>query len=124
MNLGQFISAHSPLPSGTVAQHLAAMQFGSGTGETVFASRFNVVTVDDRIETTRKAKRTAPAESPAKQRSVEQPSSPKTAYALTATPSLYVRTDRDEIIVTQRQMSLVATRSLEQATINRKRKTK
>lgn len=41
MNLGQFLSTYSPLPSGSVAQHLQALQIGNG-GATVFASQFLV----------------------------------------------------------------------------------
>lgn len=31
MNLGQFLSSYSPLPTGTVQQHLLALQIGDGT---------------------------------------------------------------------------------------------
>lgn len=34
MTLGQFLSAHSPLPTGTVIQHLQALQIGGGGSPT------------------------------------------------------------------------------------------
>ena len=55
MNLGQFLTDKSPLPSGTVAEHLAAIyaQAGDGPGETVFASSFSVCADDRSIAVTR-----------------------------------------------------------------------
>lgn len=124
MNLGQFITAHSPLPTGTVAQHLAAMQFGVGTGQTIFSSRFSVVASAERTEVTRKAKRTPIAEAPITHRDRSQkPKSQKFAYAMTSIQFAVARTEQDAITVTSRQASTVATRTFEQATINRKRKT-
>lgn len=49
MNLGQFLTTHSPLPSGTVVQHFAALQIGSGTGETIFASSMRIIVTVDEI---------------------------------------------------------------------------
>ena len=42
MNAGQYLVALSGLPSGNAAQHLLAIQLGTGTGpgQTIFASRF------------------------------------------------------------------------------------
>lgn len=48
MNLGQFLSQYSPLPSATVVQHLLAIaENATGPGETVFASRFCVVATEN-----------------------------------------------------------------------------
>lgn len=125
MNLGQFLSSKSPLPTGTVAQHLAAIyaSSGNGDGQTIFSSRFNVVTGVERIEVTRKARRHAPDAVTALRVQPPQSSNPKTAYAIISTPSLSVRTERDEIIVTTKQQSAVAAQHFESATIIRKRKT-
>ena len=77
----------------------------------------------ERIEVTRKARRHAPDAVTALRVQPPQSSDPKTAYAITATPSLSVRTERDEIIVTTKQQSSVAAQHFESATITRKRKT-
>lgn len=57
MNLGQFLSTYSPLPTGTVAQHLQALQIGSGNGQTVFASQFLVSVEEPRSEATLRPKK-------------------------------------------------------------------
>ena len=119
MNLGQFITAHSPLPTGTVAQHLAAMQFGVGTGQTIFSSRFSVVASAERTEVTRKAKRQAPKAEPA-QRPVPQPKATKDAFARTQTECVAVFTHEDDIAVIQKTQSAVATSDFGTVTINRK----
>ena len=119
MNLGQFITAHSPLPTGTVAQHLAAMQFGVGTGQTIFASRFSVITGEERFTAMRKAKRQAPKAEPA-QRTAPQPEVAKDAFARTHTDCVTVSTQVDAITVIQKTQSIVATTDLGTLTINRK----
>ena len=125
MNTGQRLVSLSGLPTGSAMAHLLAIQTGTGTGpsETIFASRFNVVAADDRLEITRKAKHSASEAAPSLRVLRPQSRDRKTAYALTTTPSLSVRTERDEISVTSRKSSTVATRRFEQETINRKRKT-
>ena len=122
MNLGQFITAHSPLPTGTIAQHLAAMQFGTGSGETVFASRFSVVVGEDRAEVIRKAKRTALESSPAPRAQQEQGAPRKEAFAVTVTPCSYVMTQADELFVVTKQQAAVATRTFDSAVVRRKGK--
>ena len=44
MTTGEYLVAHSTLPSGTALAHLLNLQIGGGVGETVFASRFVVAT--------------------------------------------------------------------------------
>ena len=123
MNLGQFITAHSPLPTGTVAQHLLAIQLGTGTGpgQTIFASRFSVITGEDRFTVMRKAKRQAPKAEPA-QRPVPQPKATKDAFARTQTECVAVFTHEDDIAVIQKTQSIVATTDLGTLTVNRKAK--
>lgn len=50
MNLGQFLLANSPLPSATVAQHIASLHIG----KTVFTSQFAVALETPRVEISRK----------------------------------------------------------------------
>lgn len=65
MNAGQYLLALSPLPSGTAAQHLLAIQLGAGTGQTIFCSQRTVVFEQDETTVTRKPKRrAAPVEKP------------------------------------------------------------
>lgn len=126
MTTGEYLVAHSSLPSGTALAHLLALNAGSGSGlgQTIFASRFSVTTGEDRFSVVRKAKRTPIAEAPITHHDRRQnPQSPKFAYATTSIQSAVARTEQDAITVTSRQASTVATRTFEQATINRKRKT-
>lgn len=60
MTTGEYLVAHSTLPSGTALQHLLALQIGSGQG-TVFCSQFNVRIEQQEQVVTRKAKRSAQA---------------------------------------------------------------
>lgn len=122
MNLGQLITAHSPLPTGTVAQHLAAMQFGTGPGETVFASRVSVVVGEDRVEVIRKAKRTSPEAAPKPRAQQGQGTTRKEAFAVTATPCSYVMTQADELVVVTKQQAAVATRTFDSAVVRKKGK--
>ncbi len=120
MNTGQRLVQMSGLIARPALEHLRVIQSGLGT---IFSSRFSVVIGADRIEVTRKARRHAPDAVTALRVQPPQSSDPKTAYAITATPSLSVRTERDEIIVTTKQQSAVAAQHFESATITRKRKT-
>lgn len=65
MNLGQFFSTYSPLPAGTVAQHLQALQIGNG-GATVFASQF-LVSIQEPTTTTAALKPKSVAKADAEQ---------------------------------------------------------
>jgi len=123
MNAGQHLVALSGLPSGSAAQHLLAIQLGTGTGpgQTIFASRFSVITGEDRFTVMRKAKRQAPKAEPA-QRPVPQPKTTKDAFARTHTDCVTVSTQVDAITVIQKTQSIVATTDLGTLTVNRKAK--
>lgn len=113
MNLGQFLTAKSPLPSGTVAQHLAAIAAsvgtGTGTGETVFASMFSVQI--EQVEQIVSTRRERPAiYSPPALREVVSISAPVTSEiidqprAITvfqATPSTFVYASQEVVIVSE-----------------------
>ena len=111
MNLGQFLTAKSPLPSGTVAQHLAAIaaSVGTGTGETVFASMFSVQI--EQVEQIVSTRRERPAiYSPPALREVVSISAPVTSEiidqprAITvfqATPSTFVYASQEVVIVSE-----------------------
>lgn len=111
MNLGQFLTAKSPLPSGTVAQHLAAIaaSVGTGTGETVFASMFSVQI--EQVEQVVSTRHERPAiYSPPALREVVSISAPVTSEiidqprAITvfqATPSTFVYASQEVVIVSE-----------------------
>ncbi len=111
MNLGQFLTAKSPLPSGTVAQHLAAIaaSVGTGTGETVFASMFSVQI--EQVEQIVSTRRERPAiYSPPALREVVSISAPVTSEiidqprAITVfqtTPSTFVYDSQEVVIVSE-----------------------
>lgn len=125
MNLGQFLSQYSPLPSATVVQHLLAIaENATGPGETVFASRFCVVTGDERIEVKQRAKKQAPQPMKVQRepRSIPNSSDDKRAFAFFSQPSVIVTSRQDdEIYIAIKQHTAIARHSLEQTTINRKR---
>ena len=111
MNLGQFLTAKSPLPNGTVAQHLAAIaaSVGTGTGETVFASMFSVQI--EQVEQTVSTRRERPAiYSPPALREVVSFSPPvtseirdqqKSIAVFQATPSTFVYASQEVVIVSE-----------------------
>mgnify|MGYP003492846515 FL=1 len=111
MNLGQFLTAKSPLPNGTVAQHLAAIaaSVGTGTGETVFASMFSVQI--EQVEQIVSTRRERPAiYSPPALREVVSISAPVTSEIIDqprsitvfqATPSTFVYASQEVVIVSE-----------------------
>lgn len=127
MNLGQFLTNYSPLPSATVAQHLAAIGAnvgtGSGLGQTIFASRLSAVTGEDRFTVVSKAKRKAPKPEVAP-RQVKQPSpaNDKGLFAVARTQGVTVSNQADSITVIQKTQCQVATTDLGNLTVNRKAK--
>ncbi len=125
MNAGQHLVALSGLPSGSAAQHLLAIQLGTGTGpgQTIFASRFSVITGEDRFTVMRKAERQAPkAERQAPKAEPARPKATKDAFARTRNDCVTVSTQVDAITVIQKTQSAVATRDFGTVTINRKGK--
>ena len=128
MNAGQHLVALSGLPSGSAAQHLLAIQAGTGTGpgQIIFSSRFSVITGEDRFTVMRKAKRQAPKakrqapKAEPAQRTAPQPEVAKDAFARTHTDCVTVSTQVDAITVIQKTQSIVATSDFGTLTINRK----
>ena len=124
MTTGEYLVANSPLPSGTALAHFLALQLGAGQGGAVFASRYCVVTGDERIEVTQRAKKQAPQpmNEQREPRSIPNLADDKRAFAFFSQPSVIV-TSRpgDEIYITSKQLTAIARHSLEQTTINRKR---
>lgn len=122
MNTGQRLVLMSGLSTRTALEHLRAMQAGTGTGQgqTIFSSRFSVITGEDRFTTMRKAKHQVPKAEPA-QRPVPQPKAAKDAFARTHTDCVTVSTQVDAITVIQKTQSAVAISDLGTVTINRRK---
>ena len=125
MNLGQFLTAKSPLPSGTVAQHLAAIAAsvgtGTGTGETVFASMFSVQIEQPSLTVTHRAKRQV-QEPQVVSPKVSQSKSPKNVAVFSVVPSAVAFTAPDEITITQATQAVVLKTQQPSASITRKRR--
>lgn len=121
MNLGQFLTAKSPLPSGTVAQHLAAIaaSVGTGTGETVFASMFSVQIEQPSLTISQRAKRQV-QEAQVVSPPIRQSKSPKNIAVFSAVPSAVAFTAPDEITITQATQAVVLKTQQPSATIKRK----
>ena len=123
MNLGQFLTAKSPLPSGTVAQHLAAIaaSVGTGTGETVFASMFSVQVDSPSLTISQRAKRQV-QEAQVVSPPIRQIKSPKSVAVFSVVPSAVAFTAPDEITITQVTQAVVLKTQQPSETITRKRK--
>lgn len=121
MNLGQFLTAKSPLPSGTVAQHLAAIaaSVGTGTGETVFASMFSVQIEQPSLTISQRAKRQV-QEAQVVSPPIRQSKSPKNVAIFSVVPSAVAFTAPDEITITQATQTVVLKTQQPSATIKRK----
>ena len=123
MNAGQYLLALSPLPSGTAAQHLLAIQLGTGTGQTIFCSRRTAIFEQEETFITRQPKREAINE-PAFIR--PQPTADERKqnfYAIFRDSSSYVlREGPEEVTATRRTVSQVVTHREDRAEVIRKRK--
>jgi len=104
---GDFLVAHSSLPTGTALQHLLALQIGAGTGQTVFASQFAVSMEMPRTEFARKAKRAATPTPEARPR-VSRSDDRKALYCLTSTPRMDAAVYTDELWVKLGTQSVVS----------------
>jgi crotonobetainyl-CoA:carnitine CoA-transferase CaiB-like acyl-CoA transferase len=108
MNLGQYLTQYSPLPSGTVAQHLAAIagRIGTGSGQTVFCSQFNVQVEQQELVVTRKAKRSAQAAPPVARAPIADKQQ-KNIAVLYRVPTMTVFDSRPEqLVVTRKRRQL------------------
>lgn len=110
MNLGQYLTQHSPLPSGTVAQHLAAIAGRIGTGQgTVFCSQFVATVERPEITVTRKAKRRAATVPAQDVRHTTVDKQQKHITAFRSEPRLVAfHSGPDEITATRRTRSITA----------------
>ena len=103
MKLGEYLVANSSLPSGSIVQHILALNTGTGTGpgETIYAPRMTVVTQQRTATVTSRPKRSAPQVEPvAKQGKAPQKQSSKYAYAFTSVERVAVSTTKEEVFIT------------------------
>lgn len=112
MTTGEYLVAHSSLPTGTAMAHLLALQIGTGAGvnRVIYCSQMTTVLTQDEIVVTRKPKLSAHESAPAVTPAVVKKSTRQQATFFTFSPqqteivSLF---DPDEITVTQRTNSIV-----------------
>lgn len=123
MNAGQYLLALSPLPSGTAAQHLLAIQLGAGTGQTIFCSQRTVVFEQDETTVTRKPKRrAAPVEKPIVQ-PIASSGKQRDLVARFSQPSLVVVFDGpDEMTITRSTARTTVTHRADEQVVRRKPK--
>lgn len=108
MNLGEFITAYSPLTSATVAEHLAAIAANTSSGQTLFVSQINSVFDQPAKVVTRKAKRSAVPQPVTRQSLPQRDKLTKSVFARFEQPLIAVRQQADEVTVTQRIATTVA----------------
>ena len=103
--------------------HIPQLGTGTGPGQTIFASRFSVVTGEDRFTVVRKAKRQAPKPEAVPRRG-QQPKAPndKALFAVARTQGVATTTQEDRLTIIQKTQCLVATTDLGNLTVNRKAK--
>ena len=101
MTTGAYLLSRSSLPSGTALAHLLAIQGGSGTGKTVFASLFSV-RIDEPQLTMVQTPKTEAREDyrPAISR-LSSGDTEKAVSIFTRTAALSVLTERDEWCIRQ-----------------------
>ena len=121
MNTGERLVALSGLPSGSALEHFAAITHtGGGTGQTVFAHRFDVSIVQTSLSVLRKAKK--PVAEDAQQRGSEIDSRRKAVHVFTrAVDSVRLTHFRDEITVMQTQLTTAVRQKLMVETIKKVR---
>lgn len=119
MTTGEYLVAHSTLPSGTALQHLLALQIG--TGQTVFCSQFVVTVEQPELVVTRRAKRRVAPESAQVARAPFADKQQKHITAFHSESGMSVFFDGpDEITVHQRTASVVASHKLDNRIIHMK----
>lgn len=123
MNAGQYLLALSPLPSGTAAQHLLAIQLGAGTGQTIFCSQRTAIFEQEETFITRQPKREVINEPAFVQPQPTSDERKQNFYAIFRESSSYVvRDGAEEVTATRRTVSRVVTLREDRAEVIRSRK--
>ena len=118
MNLGQFLTDNSPLSSGTVAEHLAAIaaNVGTGSGQTIYCSQIAVrIQRQETVISHRPKRQAAPARPAAPAASGSKPARQKQNLYATAPrhTDISIFSAPHEITATLRTDSVVVLQSLE-----------
>lgn len=103
MNTGQRLVSLSGLPSGSALAHLMEITTGTGTGtgETIYASKLFVITGEQRHVFVQPTMRTAPSAPEPLSRARDVKNKPtKTAYVFTQVASGYVVSATDSVVIT------------------------
>ena len=110
---GTYLLSHSSLSSGTALAHLLALQAGTGTGQTIFASMFSVQIEEPRLFAVQRPKREAREDyRPAVSRLSAD--TEKAVSIFTREATLNVRTETDELFIRQASTESVVVRDLGQ----------
>ena len=113
MNVGEYLVSKSSLSSGTALDHLLALQAGTGTGQTIFASVFSVQIEEPRLFAVQRPKREAREDCrPAVSRLSSDTEKALSIFAREAT--LNVLTETDELFIRQGRTESVVVRDLGQ----------
>lgn len=99
MNAGQHLVALSGLASGTAAAHLLAIQAGTGTGQTIFASQFTVSLEEPRLEATIKPKKVQKTEAVRRTRVIERSADNKNLFCTVARELMFATVEADQMTV-------------------------
>lgn len=97
MNAGQLLTSLSGASSGSALSHLAAVT--AGAGETIFCSKFSVLTSEDTFNVIQSQKRESLSKD--KQVSAIREVDDGSVTVLTATPSISIFTQPDQLFITQ-----------------------
>ena len=113
MNVGEYLVSKSSLSSGTALAHLLALQAGTGSGQTVFASMFSVQIEEPRLFAVQRPKREARDDyRPAVSRLSAD--TEKAVSIFTREATLNVLTEADELFIRQGTTESVVVRDLGQ----------
>ena len=113
MNVGEYLVSKSSLSSGTALAHLLALQAGTGSGQTVFASMFSVQIEEPRLFAVQRPKREARDDyRPAVSRLSAD--TEKAVSIFTREATLNVLTEADELFIRQGSTDSVVVRDLGQ----------
>ena len=124
MKLGEYLVANSSLPSGSIVQHILALNTGTGTGpgETIYAPRLFVQTTERQMLVTSRAKRearqSAPTAQPAK---APQKQGSKYAYAFTTVERIDVLTRDDSVFIVEKSVSSTVSTKDDSVNISRRK---
>ena len=108
MNVGEYLVSKSSLSSGTALAHLLALEAGTGSGQTIFASMFSVQITEPRLFAIQRPKREAQESKRSVASVVSGDRQGGGNVSILARPNtLWVMTGRDELFIHQTNSSSI-----------------